>query len=784
MRKSVLSSFLDSLVPVVLVASLLAPLVGQAQSGEPVFRQLEDQLPTPNSYRTASGAPGVDYWQQRADYDISVELDDENQRIIGSERITYFNHSPDTLRYLWLQLDANLFSPDSDALGATNSPSLDGLSFKAIRGILHREGFDSALSIARVELADGQALPHSIVKTMMRIDLPRALSPGASIEFEIDWSYSLIDAKLVRARSGFEFFPEDGNFIYEVAQWFPRMAAYTDDRGWHHKQFLGSGEFTVEFGDYLVRITAPEDHIVAATGTLQNGKDILSEAQQQRLNQAVNATEPMFIVTPAEAKDNESTAARGKKTWVYQAENVRDFAFASSRKFIWDAQGYDINGKKGLAMSYYPNEAEPLWSQYSTQATVHTLEVYSRLTFDYPYPVAISVNGPVGGMEYPMICFNGPRPKADGTYWGVAPDRDQWWFSKYGLISVIIHEVGHNFFPMIVNSDERQWTWMDEGLNTFLQFITEQEWEENYPSRRGEPRAMTGYMTSEAQVPIMSNSESILQFGNNAYGKPATALNVLRETVLGRELFDFAFKEYSRRWMFKRPQPADLFRTLEDASGIDLDWFWRGWFYTTGHVDIAVEDFRRFKLDTLDPVIEKARRKQEQDAEPKSISEMRNDGMERRLGQHPELADFYNEYDEFDVTQQDRDKFDELIGGLSAPDRDVLKSEAFFYVLKLENLGGVVMPVIVRINYRDGSHETREYPAELWAKNSERVSKLLILDRAVAQIELDPFIQTADSNRDNNFFPRRIVEERFKLKSGKESVSPMEELKNSEKKED
>ncbi len=778
MRKSILPLVWHCLV---LVASLVTSLVGLAQSGEPAFRQLEDQLPTPNSYRTASGAPGVDYWQQRADYDISVELDDENQRIVGTERITYYNHSPDALRYLWLQLDANLFSSDSDGLGIQNAPSLDGLSFKAIRGILHREGFDSALSIGRVELTNGQPLEHTIVKTMMRIDLPAALTPGASIEFEIDWSYSLIDAKLVRARSGFEFFPEDGNFIYEVAQWFPRMAAYTDDRGWHHKQFLGSGEFTVEFGDYLVRITAPEDHIVAATGTLQNGSEILSDVQRSRLEQAVDAEQPLFIVTPAEAKENESSVASGKKTWVYRAQNVRDFAFASSRKFIWDAQGYDINGKTGLAMSYYPNEAEPLWSQYSTQATVHTLEVYSRLTFDYPYPVAISVNGPVGGMEYPMICFNGPRPKADGTYWGVAPDRDQWWFSKYGLISVIIHEVGHNFFPMIVNSDERQWTWMDEGLNTFLQFITEQEWEEDYPSRRGEPRAMTGYMTSEAQVPIMSNSESILQFGNNAYGKPATALNVLRETVLGRELFDFAFKEYSQRWMFKRPQPADLFRTLEDASGVDLDWFWRGWFYSTEHVDIAVEDVRRFTLDTLDPVVEKARRKQEREREPKSISEVRNDGIERRLSHHPELADFYNEYDEFAVTAKDREEFEKLVDGLSDPDRDVLKTDAFFYVLKLKNLGGVVMPVIVKINYQDGSHEMREYPAEIWAKNSERVSKLLILDRAIAQVELDPFVQTADANRENNFFPQRIKQERFKLESQKDATSPMEDVSSSRK---
>ena len=756
----------------------------RAQSGEAAFRQLEEQLPTPNAYRSASGAPGARYWQQRADYEIDVELDDEKQRIIGSERITYYNHSPDSLRYLWLQLDANLFSRDADGHTTSTAPSLDGLSFKALRSILHREGFDSGLSIDRVAATNGADLDHTIVKTMMRIDLPSPLEPGASIEFEVDWSYSLIDAKLVRARSGFEFFPEDGNFIYEVAQWYPRMAAYTDDRGWHHKQFIGSGEFTIEFGDYLVRITVPADHVVAATGTLENSSDVLSPDQRQRLEQAAQAEHPVFVVTPEEAKENEAEGTPDKKTWIFKANQVRDFAFASSRKFIWDAQGYDLNGHSGLAMSFYPNEAEPLWSQYSTQATLHTLEVYSRFTFDYPYPVAISVNGPVGGMEYPMICFNGPRPKADGTYWGVPPNRDEWWYSKYGLISVIIHEVGHNFFPMIVNSDERQWTWMDEGLNTFVQYLAEQEWEENYPSRRGEPRDMVSYMTSSAQVPIMSNSESILQFGNNAYGKPATALNVLRETVLGRPLFDFAFREYSRRWMFKRPQPADFFRTMEDASGIDLDWFWRGWFYSTDHVDLAIDSLTRFELKTLDPVIDKAKAKRKREAEPRSISEQRNETVVRRLESHAELADFYNDFDELDVTEDDRETYEKLLGELEAADRDVLKTDAHFYVIKVRNVGGVVMPVIAKLSYADGSHEVREYPAEIWRRNSREISKLLVLDRALVGVELDPFVQTADSDRTNNYFPRRIESEDFQLTPEKESQNPMQQVQSDEKKEE
>ena len=737
-----------------------------AQSGEEAFRQLEEQLPTPNVYRTASGSPGPSYWQQRADYNISVELDDENQRIIGSETIAYHNHSPDVLRYLWVQLDANLFRPDSDGWSATEAPAMSGLSFQALRGVLYREEFDGGLTITKVATADGENLPHTIVKTMIRVDLPKPLGPGESTSLSIDWSYSLVDAKRVRARSGFEFFPADGNFIYAVAQWYPRMAAYTDDRGWHHKQFLGSGEFALEFGDYLVRITVPEDHIVAATGTLQNPDEVLTPEQRGRLERAAVAAKPVFVVTAAEARENQASAERGKKTWVFRAENVRDFAFASSCKFIWDAQGYDIGGNKGLAMSFYPNEAEPLWSQYSTQAALHALEVYSRFTFDYPYPAAISVHGPVGGgMEYPMISFNGPRPLEDGTY------SKQ---TKYRLISIVIHEIGHNFFPMIVNSDERQWTWMDEGLNTFVQYLAEQEWEEDYPSRSGEPQDIAGYMTSAAQVPIMSNSESILQFGNNAYRKPATALNVLRETILGRELFDFAFREYSRRWMFKRPQPADFFRTLEDASGIDLDWFWRGWFYTTDYVDIAVEDFRRFDLDTMDPVVNKARARRERKEAPQSISEIRNQNLPRRLNDHPELADFYNDFDDLKVTEKDRQAHQELLQSLEEAERDLLKTDAFFYLLKLRNLGGLVMPVIVKIRYADGSQEIRRYPAELWRRNDQVVSKLLALDRQAVQVELDPRLQTADVNRDNNYFPRRIEKERFRLKKSKSASNPMQ----------
>lgn len=759
----------------------LATTLG-AQWGEPKFRQLEEILPTPNAYRTASGAPGESYWQQKADYDIKVELDDELQRIVGSEVINYQNNSPDDLDYLWIQIDANLFAKDSDGHLTELAPDLEGLKFRSLRALLERESFEGHATIHSVKDATGQTLAHQVIKTMMRIDLPTPLRAGKSIRFSIAWSYNIIDAQLIRARSGYEFFPEDGNFIYEMAQWFPRMAAYTDDRGWHHKQFLGSGEFTLEFGDYKVAITVPDDHIVAATGTLQNKEEVLSPPQLERLKKASEGRMPTFIVTPEEAKTNEAAPATGKKTWVFQAKNVRDFAFASSRKFIWDAMGHTSGDKEVMAMSFYPNEAEPLWSRYSTHAVAHTMEVYSRHSFEYPYPVAISVNGPVGGMEYPMICFNAPRPLPDGTYWGIPKSREQWMHSKYGLISVIIHEVGHNYFPMVVNNDERQWTWMDEGLNTFLQYLAEQEWEEDYPSNRGEPKKMVSYMTSPNQVPIMSNSESILQFGNNAYGKPATALNILRETILGRELFDFAFRTYSQRWQFKRPQPADLFRTLEDASGIDLDWFWRGWFYSTDHVDLAIAQLTEYQLDTLDPIVDNQRRKQDRDKEPQTISELRNEDLKRLVDRHPELVDFYNDYDPLDVLEEDREKSQETLEKLNSKDRDLLKLEHHFYVVEVENIGGLVMPVILEIEYFNGNRETRHYPAEIWRRDSQSVRKLLITTEPIRNLRLDPHLQTADSNLANNQFPPKIGSARFELSSEKEEENPMQKARHGKEK--
>ncbi len=713
------------------------------------FRQLEEILPTPNDYRTASGSPGYRYWQQSVDYLIDVSIDEKERTLAGSALVTYRNSSPDPLSYVWLQLDANINSPHSDAWQTQTFRDSGRTSLDAIRRIQVRERFDGGIKIKSLVDEKGNSLPFTIVQTMMRIDLPAKLASGDTTTFRVDWSYAINNSDDVGGRTGYEFFEKDGNCIFEMAQWFPRACAYTDVNGWQHKQYLGSGEFTLEFGNYEVRITVPDDHFVAATGELRNAGEVLSEEQRKRLEEARTSSVPCFVVTPAEALENQATPAEGTRTWIFEAENVRDFAFATSRKFAWDAMGVPIGDKTVMAMSFYPNEGEPLWSKYSTQAVAHTLEVYSKFTFDYPWPVAISVNGPVGGMEYPMICFNGPRPEEDGTYSAR---------TKYGLISVVIHEVGHNWFPMIVNNDERQWTWMDEGLNTFLQFLAEQEWEEKYPSHRGEPGDIVEYMISPDQVPVMTNSDSLLQFGANAYAKPATALNILRETVMGRELFDFAFREYANRWKFRRPMPADFFRTMEDASGVDLDWFWRGWFYSTDHVDLAIAGVSRISFDTGNAYLNKPREAAERSEIPESMTKERNRELPKRIDRFPELRDFYNDYDELGITADDEKAWARFVEGLTPEQRKALDNLPMAWLIELENVGGLVMPVILEIRYEDGTTEIRRIPAEIWRHDNQKVRKLLVTDRAIAGISLDPRRETADADLTNNLYPPRIDE--------------------------
>ncbi|HHL32200.1 MAG TPA: M1 family peptidase [Oceanospirillales bacterium] len=740
------------------------------------FRQLEEILPTPNDQRIASGAPGPKYWQQRADYVIEVNLDDKNQRITGSELITYHNNSPHDLSYLWLQLDQNRFAPGSDGFLAEAAPKdFKEFSYEAYARLLEMEKFKGGVNITAVKDQQGKALAYTINKTMMRIDLPQVLKAGDDIVFSIGWWHNIINAKKIKARGGYEYFKDDKNYIYEISRWQPRMAAYMDVTGWQNKQFLGSGEFTLDMSDFTVSITVPADHIVTATGELQNSDEILSKAQRNRLQQAKTAKSPVYIVTPKEARKAEKNKSDKTKTWIFKAENVRDFAFASSRKFIWDAQGFNQNGHVIMAMSFYPNEANPLWYKYSTPAIIHTMDVYSRYTFDYPYPVAISVNGPTGGMEYPMICFNGPRPEEDGTYYGKSDKQNPWKHSKYGLISVIIHEVGHNYFPMIVNSDERQWTWMDEGLNTFLQFLAQSEWQEDYPSRRGEAQNIVEYMSSDNQVPIMTNSESLLQFGNNAYAKPATALNILRETIMGRELFDFAFKEYARRWKFKHPMPSDFFRTMEDASGIDLDWFWRGWFYGTDHVDIAIKEVKLLQMDSRDPSIDLANLAKDEEQKPVTITKKRNKDYDFLINRIPELEDFYNSYDQYAVTKKDKEAYRKLLEELDDDEKALLKVKRNIYVIDFENLGGLVMPIILKISYSDGSDEILRMPAEIWRKNPNQVSKLVMTTKEIKSLEIDPYLETADSNVNNNNWPAKVVKSRFQLWKQKYKESPMKQ---------
>ena len=720
------------------------------------FAQLDQMLPTPNNYRAASGAPGHAYYQQKADYKMTLVLDDAKQRLDGVETITYTNNSPDPLAYLWLQLDQNIYNLDSDSK-IIEVEKME--NFKSVSDLRKRDFYyDGGFKIERITNMSGQPMKYFINKTMMRIDLAKPLLPGQNISFQIKWWYNINDRMQVGGRSGYEYFETDQNYLYTIAQFFPRMCVYNDVTGWQNKQFLGRGEFTLPFGDYEVSITVPADHIVAATGECQNYASILTSEQRKRYEQAKKSDSPVIIVTQAEAEAAEKNKAQKTKTWVYKATNVRDFAFASSRKFIWDAQKQTVGNKDILCMSYYPKEGNPLWERYSTKLVAHTIKTYSKYTVNYPYPVAISVHSKWIGMEYPMICFNGGRPEADGTYSEG---------EKYGMWGVIIHEVGHNFFPMIINSDERQWTWMDEGLNTFVQYLTEQEWERDYPSRRGPAYMIADYMRGDVSgiSPIMTNSESIKQFGNNAYGKPATALNILRETVMGRELFDYAFKTYCERWAFKHPTPADFFRTMEDASAVDLDWFWRGWFYSTDHVDIALTDVKWFQLNTQNPALEKAFLQQKDAQKDVHIGVTRN---QTAIGQtvnerDPQIDDFYGKRNIYEVDALDQKAYESFVAKTSAEDLAYLKAGKQLYELTFENLGGLVMPLIIEATFADGSKKVERIPAEIWRIEELKVSKVFVYDQEVVSFRVDPFLETADTDLDNNTWPRVMQPTRYQL---------------------
>jgi len=696
------------------------------------FRQLDPDLPTPNVYRTASGAPGHQYWQNTADYDMDLRLDDENQRVYGEEEITYNNASPDKLEYLWVQLDQNMRSTESETYQIQQGKLSDGVSIREYFNLFHT--FPGGFNIDHVQDSAGKDYTVKVNHTMMRINLDEPLKAGESIKINIKWWYNINDRMEIGGRSGYEYFKEEDNYLYTIAQFFPRMAVYSDVTGWQNKQFLGNGEFTLPFGDYDVKLTVPSDMVVGATGEIQNTDDVLSTTQQARLELAKTSDTPIIIVTQAEAEKNEVSRAKDTKTWHFKAKNVRDYGWCASRKFIWDAQGVQFGDRTVMAMSLYPKEGNPMWEMYSTKAIVLTLETYSKFTFDYPYPVAYSINGKSIGMEYPMICFNGGRTDKEGKFTDAV---------KYRTILVIIHEVGHNYFPMIINSDERQWTWMDEGLNTFLQYQTEKEWTDEsgkaFPSRRGPADKIVPYMGGDKRYisPIMSNSESIYQFGNNAYGKPCTALNILRETVMGPELFDYSFKMYSNRWKFKHPSPADLFRTMEDASAMDLDWFWRGWFYTTDHCDVAITDVKEYRVNFNEPSAGTSSKKAR-----KMVKKQEKKGSFDPILQSVAYA------------KDPAAAYEKVKGSITDKRQSKLNEDAYFYQVDLEMIGGLVMPVILKLEYADGTSEEVRIPAEIWKMQNEQlqetVSKVLVTDKPVVKIVLDPKLETADTDTSNN----------------------------------
>jgi hypothetical protein len=740
------------------------------------FEQLGPQLPTPNTTRSASGAPGKDYWQQRADYDIKVELDEVNNKISGSETITYYNNSPDVLKYIWIQLDQNLFSKDSPGPATRTGgvePQMNLAALAAIGDGYYQNG-EYGYRIMAVKDKTGKSLSCTTNQTMMRIDLPQPLAAGQSYSFSIDWHYKIVEFAKGGRRTGFEAF-KDGNNIYEIAQFYPRLCVYDDVTGWQHKQYYSQGEFALCFGNFKLAITVPADHVLGATGELQNAIQVLTPTQLKRLEQAKQSPDKLIVIeTQAEREMAEKTKNTGKKTWIFKADNVRDVAFATSRKYIWDAMQIDQAGRKVMCMSFYPKEGNPLWGKYSTQVIAHTVKTYSKFSIDYPYPVAISCHGPVGGMEYPMLSFNGGRPEADGTYSEA---------TKYGMIGVIIHEVGHTFFPMIINNDERQWMWMDEGLNTFLEYLTEKEWDRDFPVRRGEPQYITDYMKQDPKnlVPIMTMSDNLISAGNSAYGKPATGLNILRETIMGRELFDYAFKEYARRWAFKSPTPADFFRTMEDASGVDLDWFWKGWFYGIEPVNQSLTEVAWFGLDTQNPEINKAAQRIMNNEKRETMSRKRDKDYikETVVEKNADMKDFYNNYDPLAITEADKKKYDSYLASLSAEERDLLQSGMNFYTLKVKNKGGVPMPVIVKMQFEDGTDSVARFPAEIWRLNDKDISKVIATKKKVRQWTLDPFREIADIDEEDNTYPRRAVEptkfQLFKNQGFERGSNPMRE---------
>jgi hypothetical protein len=702
------------------------------------FKQLDEELPTPNNQHTASGAPGYEYTHQQVDYKMDIVLDEENHQLFGEETITYHNNSKDILDYLWVQLDQNMRAPNSETPDISGGgPDVLYNPAKFAKMFMGKP-FQGGFNIEFVKDANGNDIHYMINKTMMRIDLPKPLASGEKFIFQIKWWYNINDYMVDRGRSGYESF-DDGNKLYVIAQFFPRLAVYNNVAGWQNLQFWGRSEFALEFGNYEVSITTPKDHILNATGVIQNPKEVFTKEQYKRYQAAQTAyTNPVFIVTPEEAKEAEKGKSKATKTWKLYAENVRDFAFASSRKFIWDAMAVNLNGKSVMAYSLYPNEGNPLWEEHSTRTVANTLEVYSKHTFDYPYPHATSINAQRQGMEYPMICWNGGRPNEEGKY----SDR-----TKKGMIGVITHEVGHNFFPMIVNSDERQWTWMDEGINSFVEILAEYIYDPELFPMDKKAKDITRYMSGDQSrlAPIMSQGDNVFNFGANAYAKPAAGLFILRQTIMGPDLFDHAFKTYANRWKFKHPTPADFFRTMEDASAMDLDWFWRGWFYTTGANDIGIKEVKKYHI-TDKPTKQAENLAQRYgitvDQLPPALYLVSEDSPEFTEDLKGKKAEDYSVLNDY------------IESNFSPEEKATLKAPKYFYELKFEKPGDLVMPIIVEFEFEDGTTERKQYPAQIWRLNDDEVTKVFPSSKAITKITIDPDEQTADVDTSNNSWPK------------------------------
>ncbi|HUI28689.1 MAG TPA: M1 family metallopeptidase [Candidatus Acidoferrales bacterium] len=551
---------------VFLILFLETPLL-RAQSNGNLFSPLD--LPTANDVRTADGRPGPGYWQQRADYSIKVDLDTSESKISGSETITYTNNSPQSLDHLWLQLDQNLFKE-----GSRGSYEFTGRRSR-YRGAFENGGYELSSVIV---VQDGKKVrSHYIVDdTRMRVDIERPVpARGGKVQLEITWSFAV--PRYGSDRLG-RFESQDGT-IYEIAQWYPRMCVYDDVNGWNPLPYLGEGEFYLEYGNFDVEITVPHDYIVMATGVLQNPEQVLTRSERDRLALARKIDSTIHVISKDEIAQ-QGTRPEGKVdlTWRYHAENVRDFSWAASHAFIWDASHWD----NILLMAVYPKEGisadtsrVPGWEK-DVEFMRHTFKFYSETYYHFPYPVATNVAGIVGGMEYPMIVFCNVRSRGQGLY------------------SVTDHEFGHGWFPMTVGSDERRYAWMDEGINTFINYYSGVDYYggEAIALRTGNADTIARRMcTPVNDQPIMTRADQIKpdKYGFLEYYKTAFGLRLLREQIIGPERFDRGFKNYIQRWAFKHPQPSDFFRTISDYSGEDLDWFWKGWFYSTDVLDQAVD---------------------------------------------------------------------------------------------------------------------------------------------------------------------------------------------------